>query len=42
MIDRKQVTTLIRVKTRPLVPHQDNLWDALNPALPPYKKGMSL
>jgi dihydrofolate synthase / folylpolyglutamate synthase len=32
-------TSLIPVKTRPLVPPQDNLWDALLPALPPLRNG---
>jgi F420-0:gamma-glutamyl ligase len=35
----ENVTTLIPVKTRPLVPPRDNLWDALDPALPPLKEG---
>jgi F420-0:gamma-glutamyl ligase len=33
------VTSLIPVKTRPLSPPQDNLWDALDPALPQLQEG---
>jgi dihydrofolate synthase / folylpolyglutamate synthase len=32
-------TTLIPVRTRPLVPPQDDLWDALGPALPTLEEG---
>lgn len=32
-------TTLIPVRTRPLLPPQDDLWNALDPALPPLHEG---
>jgi coenzyme F420-0:L-glutamate ligase len=32
-------TTLIPVRTRPLLPPQDDLWDALDAALPPLHEG---
>lgn len=32
-------TTLIPIPTRPLLPPQDDLWDALDPALPPLIEG---
>lgn len=31
--------TLLRVRTRPLLPPRDDLWDALDPALPALKEG---
>jgi dihydrofolate synthase / folylpolyglutamate synthase len=34
-----QATTLIRVRTRPLLPPRDDLWDALDPALPALRNG---
>jgi len=33
------LTSLIPVRTRALVPPQDDLWDALDPALPPLQDG---
>ena len=32
-------TTLLQIRTRPLIPPKDDLWDALHPALPPLEEG---
>jgi len=37
--DRDCGTSLIRVRTRPLLPPQDDLYDALDPALPDLRNG---
>jgi F420-0:gamma-glutamyl ligase len=37
--ERAAIASLIPVKTRPLLPPQDALWDALDPALPPLQDG---
>ncbi|WP_428484507.1 coenzyme F420-0:L-glutamate ligase [Rhodopila sp.] len=39
MKDALEETTLIRIRTRPLLPPRDNLWDALDPALPHLQDG---
>ena len=39
MTEAQRNTTLIGVRTRPLLPPRDDLWDALDPALPPLRNG---
>jgi coenzyme F420-0:L-glutamate ligase len=37
--ERAAIITLIPVKTRPLLPPRDDLWNALDPVLPPLQDG---